>query len=316
MSALTDEEIKPSRDAFEAWWRETMNIEAFYLDRTEFPITSYEKQSYACHETNRGWMTWQAAEKNTRPAPTVGLTWNAKDQTGPNLIFGGRTIGGVICETPDVSKPLTMVWTAYLSGDFISSHPILDLATDAAYFEARSALETAARQWLSPASVQGEAVAWRLTHENPEIDEGFIAVPDKNGAWAAQGYKVELLYLHPPASVMQSEGWRDIATAPKDGTDILLYGPPCEYEGKPYPERVTVGHWMTYEECHRQVGTYADIGEPHIAEYDDCDPIWITWDGGFRPEGPPTLWRSLDDIKPTSPVPAEAARQHAPDGEG
>ena len=75
---------------------------------------------------------------------------------------------------------------------FVASMP--DMASEKPHFDKRVDAHKTLHSYLE---ASGEPVAWRLTHENPEIDESFIAVPDKNGTWAAQGFKVEPLYLHP-----------------------------------------------------------------------------------------------------------------------
>lgn len=54
------------RKEFEKWWRANMNIEVMDLHRNIYPMNS--GWSYACHETNRSWMTWQArAELGKEP---------------------------------------------------------------------------------------------------------------------------------------------------------------------------------------------------------------------------------------------------------
>jgi hypothetical protein len=58
-----------SREEFEAWWSETMNTETMDLHRCSFPLTDDVDQPYACHETGRGWMSWQAS----RSSPVVEL---------------------------------------------------------------------------------------------------------------------------------------------------------------------------------------------------------------------------------------------------
>ena len=41
------------REEFEAWWRATMNTVEMDLHRFV--------NGYSCHDTNRGWMAWQAS---------------------------------------------------------------------------------------------------------------------------------------------------------------------------------------------------------------------------------------------------------------
>ena len=48
------------RRAFEAWWEANMNTEEMDLHRHIYPGAKSD-WSYACHETHRSWMTWQAA---------------------------------------------------------------------------------------------------------------------------------------------------------------------------------------------------------------------------------------------------------------
>lgn len=88
------------------------------------------------------------------------------------------------------------------------------------------------------------------------------------------------------------DGWQPIETAPKDGTDIMLGAPAQMFQGKPAEPRVTVGHWTSEEECRRQIGDCG--GECRCPEYEHEEPSWISWDGGFTEENPPTHWRPLD----------------------
>ena len=50
MTVETDDD--ENRRQFESWWRETMNTTVMDLHRF--------CHGYACHETNRGWMAWNA----------------------------------------------------------------------------------------------------------------------------------------------------------------------------------------------------------------------------------------------------------------
>ncbi|EPJ90990.1 hypothetical protein [Pseudomonas psychrophila] len=48
------------RGQFEAFWCKEMNVQEMDLHRCEFPMTATENQPYACHETERSWVTWKA----------------------------------------------------------------------------------------------------------------------------------------------------------------------------------------------------------------------------------------------------------------
>ena len=87
--------------------------------------------------------------------------------------------------------------------------------------------------------------------------------------------------------------WKPIETAPKDGTDVILYGP------SPDGDRVTVGHWTQEEECREQVGDCG--GECRCPEYDYHEPFWMSWDGGFLPEYPCTHWMPLPEPPKVQP---------------
>lgn len=82
--------------------------------------------------------------------------------------------------------------------------------------------------------------------------------------------------------------WRDIETAPKDGTYVMLYA----------PGRLTYGHWS------------APSDKPHIKyrdgfapepEWEEWEPYWVSYDGGFTEEAPPTHWMPLP-APPATPV--------------
>ena len=75
-------------------------------------------------------------------------------------------------------------------------------------------------------------------------------------------------------------GWQPIETAPKDGRPILLFGD-C---------RVTSGNWSAPSETPRII--YQDGFAPDT-EWDEWEPYWESWDGGFTEEHPPTHWMPL-----------------------
>ena len=100
----------------------------------------------------------------------------------------------------------------------------------------------------------------------------------------------------PPTA--QAEGWQSIETAPKDGTEILLHAPACEHEGAPVQARTTYGHWCAPSDTPRI--KYQDGFAPE-PEWEDFEPFWASWDGGFTEEHPPTHWMPL----PAAPGPAD-----------
>lgn len=92
-------------------------------------------------------------------------------------------------------------------------------------------------------------------------------------------------------STEKSDGWLPIEQAPKDETEVLLAR----------GERVTTGHWMeelevTGSEYHSN-GTY--LGEFQTGEV--RGGCWMSWDGGFTAEEPPTHYMPL----PAAPKAAE-----------
>ena len=76
--------------------------------------------------------------------------------------------------------------------------------------------------------------------------------------------------------------WRPIATAPKDGTEVLLAA----------PGRVTYGAWSAPSETPRIVYRDGFAPEP---EWDEFEPYWASYDGGFTDQNPPTHWMPLPE---------------------
>ena len=77
--------------------------------------------------------------------------------------------------------------------------------------------------------------------------------------------------------------WQPIETAPKDGTHVMLSR----------GDRVTLGNWesviSTSPEYHAN-GTY-------LGQFEDGNSWegWMSWDGGFCEETPPTHWMPLPE---------------------
>ena len=92
--------------------------------------------------------------------------------------------------------------------------------------------------------------------------------------------------------------WQSIDTAPKDGTEILLHAPACDYKGTNVKARTTYGHWRAPSDTPRI--KYQDGFAPE-PEWEDFEPFWASWDGGFTEECPPTHWMPL----PPPPTSAE-----------
>ena len=89
-------------------------------------------------------------------------------------------------------------------------------------------------------------------------------------------------------NAMRRPEWQPIETAPKDGTEILLYAGPQTFDGKPVPERNTSGHWLIEEGYIRE---HRDLDGRWIGQNEsDGYEGWMSWDGGFTEENPPTHW--------------------------
>ncbi|OAK58468.1 hypothetical protein A3K88_21705 [Pseudomonas putida] len=85
--------------------------------------------------------------------------------------------------------------------------------------------------------------------------------------------------------------WQPIASAPLDGTEVLLASVGQTFDGVPIPDRVTMGHYTVGDELLKHVGDCG--GVCRCPEYEDIEPFWMSWDGGFTDENPPTHWMPL-----------------------
>lgn len=104
---MTTAQDQQSRAEFEAFWRKEMNVQAMDLARTNYPMTPPEKQQYLCHETNRAWITWQAARAlpaGVEPVYQVSRPCPAPINSSLMLDDGGE-------------RPTYCVMAAYLAED-------------------------------------------------------------------------------------------------------------------------------------------------------------------------------------------------------
>lgn len=110
----------------------------------------------------------------------------------------------------------------------------------------------------------------------------------------------------PAPLVAQASPWMPIETAPKDGTSIMLYAPVRTYQGKPVSSRVAQGEWTEWQktsgEYHGTTGEY--LGK----SVQDDGACWMSWDGGFLEELPPTHWQPLPTAPEASPPVEDAQR--------
>lgn len=103
----------------------------------------------------------------------------------------------------------------------------------------------AARQAVSasPQPEAGEPVAWRVRRAITDREEWQLR-PVGTGAdlIGLEGWEVQPLYLSTPAA---DDGWRDISTAPKDGTQIILWciKPAVQDYDTKGPPLAVIGNW-------------------------------------------------------------------------
>lgn len=137
-----------------------------------------------------------------------------------------------------------------------------------------------------------------LLRRRMDADELLAATPSEAVAKSAARIaelEAQLAFL----LARQAGRWNPIETAPKDGTNVMLYAPAAVYQGKPVQARLTYGHWDTPEH-----GKYLGDcgGECRCPVYDEPPPpYWYSDDGGFTEEYPPTQWMP----RPAPPVDEE-----------
>ncbi|SDQ98449.1 hypothetical protein SAMN05519103_00307 [Rhizobiales bacterium GAS113] len=130
-----------------------------------------------------------------------------------------------------------------------------------------------------------------------QIRLGFDVIAPECQTEVAWGQYERLLSVAPVSALPASpaapspQGWQTIESAPKDGTEIILYHPPEIHEGKPYPHRVTCGAWIEWEETIPEY--HSTTGEYLGRSVQGGGASWSSWDGGFREESPPTHWMPL-----------------------
>lgn len=128
--------LSVERNAFEAFWRATMNVEVMDLHRCEFPMTDYNEQPYACHETDRAWMTWkgraildnQAVQQQGEP---VAWTNNKPHMPGAYWIRGnGLDRDSLIEVVDDAGGLLCNLHQRTTEADFGYGYSIDDLSDE------------------------------------------------------------------------------------------------------------------------------------------------------------------------------------------
>lgn len=89
----------------------------------------------------------------------------------------------------------------------------------------------------------------------------------------------------------RATAWKPIELAPKDGTEVMLYAPVQQFNGKPTPARITQGYWLCDEGGTTE---YRDLDGNWVGQNDsDGFEVWMSSDGGFTEENPPTHFQPL-----------------------
>ncbi|MCT6719802.1 DUF551 domain-containing protein [Acidovorax sp. K2F] len=95
------------------------------------------------------------------------------------------------------------------------------------------------------ASAGSEPVAWWYVPSKAWGDKVFTDDPVRAEDARQAGCVVEPLYLHPSPPEGMVGGWQDIATAPKDGTYLLLWE---QYSTNPFVGCWAFGSWSVSHE--------------------------------------------------------------------
>ena len=219
-----------------------------------------------------------------------GLNFNGWGNSGCQFDAPGYNSSGwerVIEIDPEaLAKPVPTPDGAVAVSMTPEEHRLEDLKQMAAYSGPIVSFECREPYYLASCDHCGWVGSSELCGTDSFGDDSDVYCPRCHSSGADCGKVAESLSAalsHP------ADGWRDIESAPKDGTEILLYGPPCTYNGKDYPARVTSGSWQEWEET----------------ENYEAGASWVSFDGGFLEELPPTMWHPL----PAAPLDAKAERE-------
>lgn len=124
---------------------------------------------------------------------------------------------------------------------------------------------------------------WLEEQDFYEAMQGYRCAPPDDQREVVAHFEHVKRFIRARISAPQAVGWMDISTAPKDGAEIILRR----------GARITAGHWMDEKEVlgseFHNNGTY--LGEYPTGEVHEAR--WLSWDGGFTAEEPPTHWQPL-----------------------